>query len=168
MSVFDLKGSLNRAAERLGKTKSTRRGRSDRGRSRLHRDVAARLRAALLGQERPSVAAVLEELRAFCAARGLRPPARATLYQWMEDVPVPGYVIEELSKPVREALYNLPSTGEIPGTQLAFYCFNFGGVAAMSFAAGLPWLTLHQAARRRGWRPGSRGLIEAVLAARGI
>lgn len=126
------------------------------------------LRQALLGQERPPIAAVLERMRGFCRTRNLRPPARATLYQWMESVAVPGYAVEALPPAVRETLYNLPATGEVPGPQLAFHCFNFGGVGAMSFAAGLPWLTLYQAARRRGWRRGSRGALAAVLAVRGI
>jgi len=114
------------------------------------------------------MAAVLERLRAFCKSRHLRPPARATVYEWMETVLVPGYLIEELPAAVRETLYNLPPTGEIPGPQLAFHCFNLGNLGAMSFAAGLPWLTLHQAARCRGWRRGSRGALAAVLTVRGI
>jgi hypothetical protein len=126
------------------------------------------LRAALLGQERPPIAAVLRRLRSFCASRALRPPARATIYAWLESVAVPAYAIEELPAAVRETLYNLPETGEVPGPQLAFHCFNFGNLGAMSFAAGLPWLTLHQAARSRGWRRGSRGALEAVLLVRGI
>jgi hypothetical protein len=48
-----------------------------------------------------------------------------------------------------------------------FYCLNYGSLAAMSFAAGLPWLDLHQARHLRGWRPRSRGLLDAVLRARG-
>ncbi len=114
------------------------------------------------------MAVVLARLRSFCEARRFRPPARATVYEWMENVAVPDYAIADLPSAVRETLYNLPPDGTIPGAQLAFHCFNFGGLAAMSFAAGLPWLTLHQAARSRGWRRGSRGALAAVLAVRGI
>lgn len=56
----------------------------------------------------------------------------------------------------------------MPGPQLAFYCLNYGSLAAISYAAGLPWLDLYQAGRLRGWRPRSRGLLDAVLRARGI
>lgn len=69
---------------------------------------------------------------------------------------------------VRPCLYNLSDDATVPGRQLAFYCFNYGGGRAASFAAGLPWLDLYQAARLPGWRPKSRGLIQAVLRVRGI
>jgi hypothetical protein len=65
-------------------------------------------------------------------------------------------------------LYNLGPTGTVPGHQLAFYCFNYGSLAAVSYAAGLPWLDLHQARRLQGWRPRSRGLLDAVMRVRGI
>lgn len=168
MSAFDLSQALSRAAERFGEPRKMRRARSDRGKSRFPPEVAAELRAALLGQERPPMATVLERLQTFCKSRNLRPPARATVYEWMENVLVPTYLIEELPAAVCETLYNLPPAGEIPGPQLAFHCFNFGNLGAMSFAAGLPWLTLHQAARSRGWRRGSRGALAAVLTVRGI
>jgi hypothetical protein len=86
----------------------------------------------------------------------------------MAKLPARSYRIEDLPPHVRETLYNLPATGEVPGHQLAFHCFNYGSVAAMSFAAGLPWLALYQASRLRGWRARSRALLGAVLTARGI
>lgn len=86
----------------------------------------------------------------------------------MDTAPTPPYRIEALKPAVRETLYNLPEAGDVPGHQLAFHCFNYGSTEAMSFAAGMPWLALFQAARLRGWRPRSRGLLEAVLKARRI
>ncbi|HEV8240093.1 MAG TPA: hypothetical protein VGS57_12050 [Thermoanaerobaculia bacterium] len=86
----------------------------------------------------------------------------------MATTPAGSYSIAGLPAAVRATLYNLSDTGEVPGHQLAFYCFNYGGLEAMSFAAGLPWLALYQAARMRGWRPRSRGLLAAVLDAREI
>ncbi|HET9765653.1 MAG TPA: hypothetical protein VFS60_02325 [Thermoanaerobaculia bacterium] len=86
----------------------------------------------------------------------------------MATTPARSYSIVELPAAARVTLYNLSQTGEVPGHQLAFHCFNYGGLEAMSFAAGLPWLALYQAGRMRGWRPRSRGLLTAVLAARGI
>lgn len=86
----------------------------------------------------------------------------------MATLPAGSYPIAPLPAGVRETLYNLDETGEVPGHQLAFHCFNYGGVAALSFAAGLPWLALYQAARMRGWRARSRGLLDAVIAVRGI
>ena len=41
-------------------------------------------------------------------------------------------------------------------------------VGALSFAAGLPWICLHHAARMRGFRPKSRALLRAVLSFRRI
>lgn len=98
----------------------------------------------------------------------MRPPSRATLYELMAATPAGSFSIAELPAAVRATLYNLSQTGEVPGHQLAFHCFNYGGLEAMSFAAGLPWLALYQAGRMRGWRLRSRGLLTAVLAARGI
>jgi hypothetical protein len=72
------------------------------------------------------------------------------------------------ASPVVDALYNLSPADRIPGHQLAFYCFNYGSLAAISYAAGLPWLDLYQARFLRGWRPRSAGLLEAVMRARGI
>ena len=73
-----------------------------------------------------------------------------------------------LPTPVVEALYNIAPDWRVPGHQLAFYCFNYGSLGAISFAAGLPWLDLYQARRMRGWRPRSFGLLSAVMRRRGL
>ena len=65
-------------------------------------------------------------------------------------------------------MYNLGPEAEVPGHQLAFYCFNYGDLPAVSFAAGLPWLALYQARRLPGYRARSRGLIDAVMRVRGV
>lgn len=166
MSAFNLQKSFARAEKRLRRTGTRRR--SDRGQLRLNTKVLAKLQALLEGQERPAVRDLLQQMRVFCAPLGLRAPARATVYQAMALLPSPAFSIDELPPQARETLYNLSSKGSVPGHQLAFYCLNYGGAQAMSFAAGLPWLTLYQAARLPGWRPRSRGLLEAILKARGI
>jgi hypothetical protein len=51
---------------------------------------------------------------------------------------------------------------------VVFYCFNTGDLAAMSFAAGLPWLALYQALRMPGHRPMCHALLEAAARARGL
>jgi hypothetical protein len=168
MSVFDIEETLAQARRRLPPTASTRRRRSDAGKLRLARPVMAVLRPLLLGHERPNLAAVRRTVAASCRRLGCRVPARATLYRAIASVDGHRYAIASLPAAVRVALYNLDETGVVPGHQLAFYCFNYGDLAAMSFAAGLPWLDLHQAARLRGWRPRSRGLLDAALAVRGI
>ena len=68
-----------------------------------------------------------------------------------------------LPTPVVDALYNIAPDGRVPGHQLAFHCFNYGSLGAISYAAGLPWLDLYQARRMRGWRPRSFGLLLAVM-----
>ena len=112
--------------------------------------------------------AIQRELKRLCAEMGIKPPARSTLYELMARVPGPSYRVVDLPAHVRGTLYNLDPHGEVPGHQLAFYCLNYGGLEAASFAAGMPWLALYQAARLPGWRPGSRGLLEAILRVRGI
>ena len=111
---------------------------------------------------------LLRELAAFCRRRRLRAPARATVYRFIERCPPHRYRIEDLPPPVQAALYNLGPDGDVPGHQLAFHAFQHGDTAAMSFAAGLPWLDLYQADRMRGWRPRSHGLLRAVLRRRSI
>jgi hypothetical protein len=127
-----------------------------------------KLRQLLSTQERPRMQSVEEQLQRYCHERGCRAPARATLYASLLRTPAGEYAISTLPRPVRDALYNLDPGTRVPAHQLAFYCFNYGDLAAISFAAGLPWLALYQAARMRGFRPKSRGLLEAVLRARGI
>ena len=111
---------------------------------------------------------LLGELGARCALLGVRPPSRATVYNYLDHAPVPLLLITELPSEVREVLYNLSHDAEVPAHQVAFRAFNEGGVRALTYAAGLPWLALHRARRLRGWRPRSRGLIDAACMARRI
>ena len=99
---------------------------------------------------------------------GLKPPVRASLYNALVRIDGHTYAVADLPACVAATLYNIDPAGHVPGHQLAFHCFNFGAVPAISYAAGLPWLDLHQARRLRGWRPRSAGLLEAVLRARRI
>lgn len=103
-----------------------------------------------------------------CRREGLKCPARASVYKLLATLPTATYKVAELPPAARNALYNLTAESEVPGHQVAFYCFNYGDLAAVSFAAGLPWLALYQAGRLPGFRPRSRGLFEAVMRARGL
>ena len=103
-----------------------------------------------------------------CAAEGIKPPVRASLYNALARLEGHAYSMADLPAPVADALYNLASAGLVPGQQVAFYCFNYGSLPAISYAAGLPWLDLYQARRLRGWRPRSAGLLAAVMRARSI
>lgn len=147
---------------------SSRRPRSDRGRSRVDGRILSWLSEELSGHDRPKIAQVLVRLAARCQKAGLGTPSRATVYKRLETLPTPVYLFDALPAPVREALYNQGPSGRVPGHQVAFYCFNYGNAAAMSFAAGLPWLCLYQALRMPGYRTKSRGLIEAVALVRGV
>jgi hypothetical protein len=128
--------------------------------------VLAHLRSLLRGHERPSMAEVRRDLEAWCARRQLRAPSRATLYNVLPGIKGHAYRVSDLPPAVRHALYNFGPDATVPGHQLVFYCLNYGSLAAVGYAAGLPWLDLSQAARLRGWRPGSRGLLTAILRAR--
>jgi hypothetical protein len=130
--------------------------------------VLGKLSELLQGQERPRVRTIMQRLSDHCAARGLRAPARATIYQSMERMPPRSYDVTSLPEAAQGALYNLVGTRQVPGHQLAFYCLNYGGLEAISFAAGLPWLALYQAARMPGWRRRSSGLLEAIRRVRKI
>ena len=103
-----------------------------------------------------------------CREKGLEPPSRATIYKLMRTMPGPTRRVGDLPLSVQAALYNLTPSTEVPARQLAFYCFNYGDLRAMSFAAGLPWLALYQAVRQPGYRKKSRGLAVAAAKARGI
>lgn len=103
-----------------------------------------------------------------CRREGLKRPSRASIYKLLATLPTPTYKVADLPPAVRDALYNLTAESEVPGHQVAFYCFNYGDLAAVSFAAGLPWLALYQAGRLPGFRPRGRGLFEAVMRARGL
>jgi hypothetical protein len=165
--MFNFTESQRSAEERLRRG-SHRHRRSDTGQSRLHPEVVEELRSLILGFDRPSLVAVRRHLANWGARRGLRPPSRASLYNTLPRVQGHVYPVARLPPHVQAALYNLPRDGDVPGHQLAFYCFNYGSLAAVSYAAGLPWLDLYQADHLRGWRPRSRGLLHAVLRTRGI
>ena len=111
---------------------------------------------------------IQQQLKEFCSRAGVKTPSRATVYKFMARANIHEYAIPQLSQQVQQALYNLDLQGTIPGHQLVFYCFNYGDLAAVSFAAGLPWIDLYQAEQMRGWRAKSKGLLEAVLHVRGI
>jgi len=165
--MFDLGESQREAITRLSRT-STRQRRSDAGRSRLPPVVLAEIRSLILGMERPPMVAIQRHIANVCAERGLKTPSRATLYAALLRIPGNEYDVPGLPRHVRESLYNVAPTATLPGHQLAFYGFNYGSLAAASYAAGLPWLDLYQAARLRGWRPRSFGLLMAAMRARGI
>jgi len=165
--MFEIDKSQHSARARLKRT-SRRRRRSDAGRSRLPSIVLTELRTAALAMHRPSMAALQRRIGEVCAAQARRPPSRASLYNAFSRIEGHSYAISALPPHVVSALYNLSPSGSVPGHQLAFYCFNYGSMAAVSFAAGQPWLDLYQASRLRGWRPRSRGLLLAVMRVRGI
>ncbi len=112
--------------------------------------------------------ALQRRVAAACDAAGLKAPSRASLYNALSTIDGHAYPVASLPPDVAAALYNLDSTCVVPGRQLAFYCFNYGGLTALTFAAALPWLDLYQARRLRGWRPRSRGLLQAVMRVRGM
>jgi len=163
MSGFNLQRSLDRAAR-----KSTRRVRSDRGRSRLEPRLAAQLDSLLSGQERLPMHVIARELGRNAARLGLRSPARATLYAALERATVPAFEKRTLPESVRVALHNVADDEIVPGHQVAFAAFNRGDVAALCFGAGLPWSCLAAASRLSGFRPKSRSLLHAVMRYRGI
>ncbi len=170
MSAFNLRDAVESAKKRMGDVPlgSKRKPRSDRGAIRIDPAVIACLSRAASGMERPKMKEMLAALSDTCKKRGIRCPSRASVYKLLYRLPVPLLRIPSLPRSVREALYNLDPEGEVPAHQLAFYCFNYGTTAAVSFAAGLPWLAIFQAVRMRGYRAKSRGLALAVARARGI
>ena len=165
--MFDLDESQRQARARLQRT-SARKRRSDAGRSRLPPAVLAALHSAALGSGRPSMAALQRRVADVCKDQRVRPPARASLYNALARTEGHVYATSELPGAVLEALYNLEPNGTVPGSQLVFHCLNYGTLAAICYAAGLPWLNLLQASRLRGWRPRSRSLLQAVMRVRGI
>ncbi len=165
--MFDIQQSQRDAKARLGRA-SRRRRRADAGRSRLPAPVLAVVRQSTLGPRRPNMAALRQRVAELCATTGLNPPARATLYNAFDRIEPRHYRVSTLPPHAAAALYNLAPDTVVPGPQLAFYCFNYGSLAAVSFASSLPWLDLYQARRLPGWRPRSRGLFDAVMRARGL
>lgn len=169
MSMFDLQSSMDRAETRLKSAPSHgRRPRSDRGASRLDGRILRWLTSATSGHDRPNMTAVIADVTAQCRREGVKPPSRATAYKLLATLPTATFRQETLPASVRDALYNLTGDSVVPAHQVAFYCFNYGDLAAVSFAAGLPWLALYQAGRMSGYRARSRGLLEAVMRARGV
>ena len=166
MSQFNLQDSFARAALRLQVDRPSRR--SDAGKGRLPIVVSDHLRKLLLGNEKPRVTEVLADLERFCKQRKATRPSRAQIYRFMAQTRGHEYRPTELPTEVQVALYNLDLDVPVPGQQLAFYLFHHGSLPALSYAAGLPWLDLYQAARVPGWRPRTRGLLDAVLQSRRI
>lgn len=170
MSAFDIAKSQETAIRRLRSARpaSGRRPRSDRGRPRFDAQVLSWLIEATAGYERPPMAEMRERIAERCRSAGVKPPSRATVYKMLGTLPTPTYTVAALPPAVRSALYNLEPDSDVPGHQVVFYCLNYGDLAALSFAAGLPWLALYQARRLPGYRSRSRGLLEAIARVRGI
>jgi hypothetical protein len=169
MSAFDLDSSLDKARRRLhGRPPTGRRPRSDRGRLRIDQRVLSVVEEAAGGYDRPAMAEMRQRVAEGCRRQELAPPSRATLYKLLARTPTRTYRLGDLPPAVRNALYNLEPESDVPAHQVAFYCFNYGDLRAISFAAGLPWLALYQARRLPGFRAKSRGLLDAVATARGL
>ncbi len=164
--MFDLAQSLEAARERLKPAR--RKARADRGVWRFDPVARASLDELLSSQEKPPMRELLAELGRRCAAHGARPPSRATVYKYLDRAPVPLLNAARLPPAVREVLYNLDEDAAVPAHQVAFRAINEGGLRALTYAAGLPWLALHRARKLRGWRSRSRGLLRAICRARGI
>ena len=145
-----------------------RRPRSDRGIIRIGEPAISLLRAEIAGQNRPAMTDVLRNLATACDKIGIVCPARATVYKLIDTIEVRSYSLNSLPAAAAKALYNLARGSRVPGRQVVFYCLNYGDLDAVCFAASLPWLDLWQALRMRGWRPKSRGLLEAVCRTRRI
>lgn len=160
--MFNFQESLRSAEARLSRPAGRQR-RSDAGRSRLPPPVLAIVREAAATHERPSVASLRRRLAEACAAHGVRPPSRATLYTVFDRLEGNVYQMSALPPAIASCLHNLGPGDTVPGRQLVFACLNYGALPALSFAAGLPWIDLHQARQLRGWRPRSRGLLSAIL-----
>jgi hypothetical protein len=108
------------------------------------------------------MAAALEEIAARCRRQRVKPPSRATVHNLLDTLPTRVYRVSDLPRPVREALYNLDADAGVPGHQLAFYAFNYGDLAAVSFASGLAWHADRCPSRATGTtRPGSTSMRSA-------
>ena len=167
MSINNIEASLERAERRFGTDRARMRApRSDRGRFRLSPAIEKRLAALVNGDEQPAMHEVRRTLQRACRGQGVRCPSRAMIYNFMARAPVRSYRAGQLPAHVRDTLFNLTPDIEVPGDQVVFHCLNYGGTDAISFAAGLPWRHLHRAARKRGWRAKSRGLLDAIIRAR--
>jgi hypothetical protein len=111
---------------------------------------------------------VRHTLSRFCREHGFREPSRATLYNAIERAPSSSYLLSALPPHVRRCLHNLDDDAMVPGPQVAFAAFNRGESAALSWAAGMPWLSLKAAQKLPGFRPKSRALLDAILRFRGV
>jgi hypothetical protein len=171
MKSFDLANSLERAKIRLGDAEreaKPRRSRSDRGQSRLAEPLRDFLNGMLAGMDRPRFLDIEAAVARFSKDRGFPCPSKATLYHYLAIAPLPVFEFGVLPPAVRGSLYNLTEGAKVPAHQVVFAAFNYGDAAAISFAAGLPWLALYQANRVRGWRPKSHALLLAVMRGRGL
>jgi hypothetical protein len=171
MTWNTLETSLVKARERLGEAAErpgTRRRRSDASGVRLDPLVQAELERLLAGDERPAMTALLADLARTCRAHRRSAPSRATLYRFLGIAPGATFRVGDLPAAVQEVLHNLDGATRVPAHQVAFLCLNHGGTEALGYAAALPWLALYQAALYRGWRPRSRGLLEAIRRVRRI
>lgn len=166
MAAFDIESSIGRAQRRLGR--GTRKARADRGELRLDPRVIECVAASVGGFDRPPMSRLLADVSERCRRHGLAAPSRATVYKLLRVIDGARHCVKGLPGPVQAALYNLAADSVVPERQVAFYCFNYGELAAISFAAGLPWLALYQARHMPGHRPRGLGLLRAVLRARGI
>lgn len=160
--MFDFQDSVLKAEARLSRPGGRRR-RADAGRSRLPDPVQSVLREAAADHDRPAMAELRRRLADVAERSGVRAPSRATLYTAFDRLEGNSYRIGSLPEPVSRCLHNLEPSGRVAGRHLVFACLNYGTLQALSFAAGLPWLDLHQSRRLRGWRPRSRGLLDAIL-----
>lgn len=114
------------------------------------------------------MAKILVQIGERCLREGVEPPSRATVYKLLKSLPTSLLRVAHVPPQVRRALYNLGSESDVPAHQVAFYCFNYDDLAAVSFAAGLPWLAIHQCLQLPGYRVRSRGLVRAVARVRHI
>src|SRR5438105_1801087 len=131
MSIHDIDASIENAKSRMGlHATSGRRGRSDRGKSRMAAAVKKEAARLLGTQRRPSMTKVLRTLGRFCAQHRHRPPSRATLYHFQARHLFHFYSASDLPLAARSALYNLDDGARVPGHQLVFYCFHYGDLAA--------------------------------------
>ena len=146
-----------------------RRSRSDRGRSRLDPAVEKELQSLLepRGYARPGASEVSRGLAEFCRRSGRRVPARSTVYNAVNRLPPIQYDREALPGAIKRTLHNVGGA-RIAGRQIVFAAFNYGDVAAISYASALPWSCLWTAAQIRGWRPKSLALLRAVMHRRGM
>ncbi len=147
----------------------TRRGRSDRGRSRLDPAVEKQLHRLLRPRDyaRPGASEVSRGLAEFCRHSGRRVPARSTVYNAVNRLPPIVYAREALPASVTRTLHNIGGV-RIAGRQIVFAAFNYGDTEAISYASTLPWSCLWAAAQMRGWRPKSLTLLRAVMHRRGL